>query len=423
MAAVIRRCNELRVAVIPRGGGTGLVGGQLPRDLPTPLILSLERLAAIRQINPDENLITVEAGCILENVHAEAAAVDRQFPLSLAARGSCQIGGNLATNAGGVHVLRYGNARDLCIGLEVVLPDGRIWDGLTSLRKDNAGYDLRNLFIGSEGTLGVITAARLKLFRRPADCAAALLAIPSPAAAVSLLGLFRDRFESLVSAFELISGVGLEFLEQQQDRFSWPISSRPNWMVLVELSSDIEFGAADRLADAAAAAADRALVTDGAFPATEAQRLNLWKIREAIPEANRKVGSVSSHDLSVPTGSIARFIDEAAAEIAALGDFRINCFGHLGDGNLHFNVFPPAGGLASTAIGREQVKEAVHRVVRRLGGSTSAEHGIGRLYVGEFMAHADPALVSMMRRIKDALDPAGIMNPGAALPMRQPAPR
>ena len=421
VAAVIRRCNELSIAVIPHGGGTGLVGGQLPQGLPTPLVLSLGRLAAIRQVSLEENLVTAEAGCILADVHAETESLGRQFPLSLAARGSCQIGGNLATNAGGVHVLRYGNARDLCVGLEVVLPDGRIWDGLSSLRKDNAGYDLRNLFIGSEGTLGVITAARLKLFRQPVDCATALLAIPSPAAAISLLGLLQDQFESFISAFELISRVGFDFLEQQQGWFNWPIPSRPDWMVLVELSSDIEIGAADRLADAAADAAGRSLVTDGAFPANEAQRLNLWRMREAIPEANRKVGSVSSHDLSVPTGSIARFIEEAGDEVAALGDFRINCFGHVGDGNLHFNVFPPAGGRANAAIGREQVKDAVHRGGRRLGGSVFAEHGIGRLYVGEFMEHADTVLISMMQEVKQALDPAGIMNPGAALPMRAAA--
>ncbi len=417
VSAIVRLCHEHSVAVIPLGGGTGLAGGQIPEGLPRPLVLSLRRMNRIREISTGSGTLTVEAGCVLQDVQAAAEASDRLFPLSLAAQGSCQIGGNLATNAGGVHVLRYGNARDLCLGLEVVLPDGEVWTGLSNLRKDNAGYDLRNLFIGSEGTLGIITAASLKLFHRPAEVATALLAAESPRDALSLLEFLRGRFGMMISAFEIISRVGFDFQEELDPDFRWPMTSRPDWMVLVDISSDVPGEIADDLVNAAGEAMSKSLVQDGVFPASERQRQELWRLREAIPEANRLIGSVSSHDLSVPIGSVADFLDHAVRAVAQIGDYRVNCFGHLGDGNLHFNVFPPSGGLAGPGdSARREIRDAVRQVVHRFKGSMFAEHGTGRHFVPEFLATANPVHLRMMRQVKHALDPKGIMNPGAVLP-------
>ena len=417
VSAIVGLCRERTVAVVPFGGGTGLVGGQLPHELPRPVILSLERLNRIRDISASGNHLTAEAGCILQDVHAAAGAEGRQFPLSLASKGSCQVGGNLATNAGGVHVVRYGNARDLCLGLEVVMADGSVLDGLTSLRKDNSGYDLKDLIIGSEGTLGIITAATLKLFPLPAETATALLAVASPEAALALHFRFRDRFGSMISAFELISRVGFDFQEETDSEFRWPLGTRPDWMVLVDLSADAEIGIADMLVDAAGEAMEESLVSDGAFPSSERQRLELWDRREAIPEANRRIGAVSSHDISVPVDSVAEFIEAAGVEIAKVGDYRVNCFGHMGDGNLHYNVFPPrwVGKRSYDPLEAGEVRRTVHAVVRRFRGSLSAEHGTGRHFADEFQRGADPALVSAMRAVKLALDPTGIMNPGAVL--------
>ena len=421
VSAIVKLCCEASVAVIPFGGGTGLAGGQFPQGLPRPVVLSLERMNRIRGVCALENVMTVEAGCILENVHAAAGAAGRLFPLSLAAKGSCQIGGNLATNAGGVHVLRYGNARDLCLGLEVVLPDGRIWDGLTSLRKDNSGYDMRNLIIGSEGTLGVITAATLKLFRQPAEVATALLAVASPGAALDLLGFFQDRFGSMISAFELISRVGFDFQAEMDPDFDWPMESRPDWMVLVDISSETQVDTTGLLMEVAGEAFERSMVSDGSFPSSERQREELWNIREAIPIANRSIGAISSHDLSIPIGSVAEFVEIAESEVGRIGEFRINCFGHLGDGNLHFNVFPPTkpDGKSTGETAREEVRQAVRGVVRRFRGSLSAEHGTGRFFAEELLTECDSVFVAMMQTIKQGLDPAGIMNPGAVFPDRR----
>ena len=411
---IVGLCHRQRVAVVPFGGGTGLVGGQIPKGVPRPVVVSLERLNRIREVSRLENAMTVEAGCVLEDIHAAAANADRMFPLSLAAKGSCQIGGNLATNAGGVHVVRYGNARDLCLGLEVVLPKGQVWNGLTSLRKDNAGYDLKNLFIGSEGTLGIITAATLKLFRQPTDIATALLGVDSPNAALELFGEFQERFGSLISAFELISGVGFEFQEQTMPGFKWPLESRPDWMVLVELSSEVAMGLEEMIVESAQSAADRSIVTDGAFAASQRQQKEIWRLRETIPEANRRIGAVSTHDVSVPIGSVGEFLETADKEVGRIGEFRINCFGHLGDGNLHYNVFPPteAGSPVTPAL-RSRIRDAVRGVVNGLGGSLSAEHGIGRIYRNELRDTADAEFLSMMLAVKRSLDPEWIMNPGA----------
>jgi FAD/FMN-containing dehydrogenase len=416
VAAVVRACAEARVGLVPWGGGTGLVGGQIMVEGPAPVLLSLEKMTGARGAYPQENALVVEAGMLLADVQAEAAKVGRLFPLTLASQGSCRIGGNLAANAGGVNVLRYGNARDLCLGLEAVLPDGTVFDGLTRLRKDNAGYDLRHLLIGSEGTLGVITAASLRLFPIPAASVVALLAVPSPAAALDLLGLAQDRLGGMVSAFELISRVGFDFLAETMPEVRAPFDPVPDWMVLVELGLPAGLEPEIAMANLYDAADDRGLVTDGVIATSEAQAAGLWQLREMIPEGNRRVGAVSSHDISLPLSAIPEFIERAPAELAGLGAFRINCFGHLGDGNLHWNVFPQRGSSRKDheAV-REAVKARVHDLVHGLGGSVAAEHGVGRLKVADLARYGDPGKLAAMRAIKAALDPLGIMNPGAVL--------
>ncbi len=416
VATLIRHANAARVGVVPYGGGTGLVGGQVAPDGPAPLILSLERMNKIRATYADENVLVAEAGVILADVQAAAQDIDRLFPLSLAAEGSARIGGNLATNAGGTGVLRYGNARDLCLGLEAVLPDGQIWHGLTRLRKNNTGYDLRHLLIGAEGTLGVITAGALKLFARPAHSGTALLAVESPAAALKLLSMARSQLGEMVSAFELIHRQGIDFLAEVLPDVRQPFDVVPEWCVLIELglSGDTDPGTA--LETLYSDALDAGLVSDGLIAQNQQQSDDFWAIRERIPEANRRIGSVSSHDISVPLGSIPDFIAQGHDKIAALGDFRINCFGHVGDGNLHYNVFPvPGKTRADHDHKRDDIKRIIHDLVDAMGGSISAEHGIGRLKVADLERYGDPAKLSAMRSIKAALDPNGIMNPGAVL--------
>ena len=418
VSVLLRAANDARVAVVPYGGGTGLVGGQVLAEGPAPLILSLERMNAIRALHPEENVLIAEAGAILANVRAAAQAADRLFPLSLASEGTAQIGGNLATNAGGVNVLRYGNTRDLCLGLEAVLPSGEIWQGLTRLRKDNTGYDLRNLLIGSEGSLGVITAAALKLSPRPAQEGTALFAVPSVAAAIALLNLARDQLGELVSAFELIHVRGLEFLAEHFPHLRQPFDEPPQWSVLVDLGLIRGMDPVQALTDLFEAALDRELAEDGVVANSEAQRQALWTLREHIPEGNRQVGAISSHDISVPIAAIPEFVQDAEARIARLGpgDMRINCFGHIGDGNLHFNVFPAKGkGRGDYAGLQDEVKTTVHDLVKSYHGSFSAEHGVGRLKTQDLQRYGDPVKLAMMRQIKSALDPKGIMNPGAVL--------
>jgi FAD/FMN-containing dehydrogenase len=350
-------------------------------------------------------------------VQAHAAQVGRLFPLALASEGSCRIGGNLATNAGGLNVLRYGNARDLCLGVEAVMPDGSIFNGLKRLRKDNTGYDLRHLLIGAEGTLGVITAASLRMFPQPAAVATALLAVASPDAALRLLALAGERLAGMVSAFELIHRMGLDFLAEVMPEVRSPLQGSPEWMVLIEIGLPDGFGPAETHMETLFAAGMAAgLVTDGVIAASEAQRAGLWRIRESIPEANRRIGSVSSHDISLPLGEVPAFIAKAGPALAQLGDMRINCFGHLGDGNLHYNVFPPRGKSRNDYDNlRGAVKACVHDLVDAMGGSVSAEHGLGRLKVDDLERYGDPGKLAAMRAIKAALDPAGIMNPGAVL--------
>ena len=416
VAILIRAAADARVPVIPFGGGTGLVGGQVARDGPAPMLLSLERMAAIRAIYPEENVLIAEAGAILADVQSAARAVGRLFPLSLAAEGSARIGGNLSTNAGGVNVLKYGNTRDLCLGLEAVLPDGQIWHGLKRLRKDNTGYDLRHLLIGAEGTLGVITAASLKLSLLPSELVTALLAVPDPASALDLLAMVRDHLGDTVSTFELIHREGLSVLTEVLPDIRQPFPTPPDWMVLIEIGAARHMAAGQALETLFEAAMTDGLVLDGLVAQSEAQRDTFWAVREHLPEANRRIGSVSSHDISLPLGAIPDFIDTAPGKIAGIGTFRINCFGHLGDGNLHYNVFPmPGRSRADHENERPAIKRAVHDLVHAMGGSVSAEHGIGRLKVDDLERYGDPAKLAAMRAIKDALDPLGIMNPGAVL--------
>ena len=417
VSALLRLCNSNRVPVVPVGGGTGLVGGHVPLGLDRPVILSFERMNRIRAVHPEDNALIAEAGCILQSVHEAAEEFDRCFPLSLAAKGSSRIGGNLATNAGGVHVVRYGSMRDLCLGVEAVLPDGSIWDGLSLLRKDNAGYDLKNLLIGSEGTLAAITAASLKIFNRLNDEAAAFLAVADPAAAVKLLGLFKERFGHQVSAFEIVAGMGLRFLAQNCPEVRLPVSNFPDWSVLVDVGAESGCGISEQLEETAAEAFDHGWIVDGVFARSGMQRNEFWKAREMIPEANRRIGSIASHDVSVPISAIPEFVSRAEAAVSRIGAFRINCFGHVGDGNLHFNVFPPEGGSAARLTEEgEEVRFAVHALVRELGGSVAAEHGIGRSKAQEFSRFGDPVFLSALASLKEALDPNGIMNPGAVLP-------
>ncbi|WP_135501210.1 FAD-binding oxidoreductase [Roseovarius aestuariivivens] len=416
VACMIRRASDARVPVIPYGGGTGLVGGQVAEDGPAPLLLSLERMRAVRGIWPEENVMVAEAGAILSDIHDAASDANRLFPLSIASKGSARLGGLLAANAGGVNVLRYGNARDLCLGIEAVLPDGEIWHGLKRLRKDNTGYDLRNLLIGSEGTLGVITAAALKLFPVPAAQGTALMVVESPDAALTLLALARDHMGEAISAFELMHRTGLEFLAETMPDLRQPFADHPDWFVLIDigLAKGLQADAAlERLFEEAL---EDGLVSDGLIAQSEQQRQEFWTIRETIPEANRRIGAVSSHDISLPLGAVPEFIVKGNAALAELGPFRVNCFGHLGDGNLHYNVFPPEGQSREAFTDRrEAIKRCVHDLTHGMGGSVSAEHGIGRLKVDDLERYGDPAKLAAMRAIKAALDPLGIMNPGAVL--------
>jgi len=416
VSTLLAACNAARVGVVPYGGGTGLVCGQVAPDGPTPVILSLERMSAIRLVLPEENVLIAEAGAILQSIHDAAEAANRLFPLSLAAKGTARIGGNLATNAGGVNVLRYGNARAQCLGLEAVLPDGQVLNGLSRLRKDNTGYDLRDLLIGAEGTLGVITAAALKLSPRPVSQGTAIFVVPSPEAALSLLAMGFEQVGEQVSGFELISGTGLDFLAETFPQLRQPLDPRPEWSVLVDLGLSGGMAAQDALERLFEAGLEAGLVSDGVIAQSETQREQFWAVRETIPLANKAVGAIASHDISLPLGEVAGFIRSASAELAAQFDLRINCFGHLGDGNLHFNLYPAKGRVrADYRDVRVGLSRLVHDMTVAKGGSISAEHGIGRLKVDDLERYGDPAKLTAMRAIKAALDPNGIMNPGAVL--------
>ena len=417
VAAAVRACAAAGVAgvpMVPQGGNTGLCGGATP--VGGEVVLSLRRMNRIRAIDADNNSITVEAGCTLQAVQEAAAAADRLFPLSLAAEGSATLGGNLSTNAGGVQVLRYGNARELTLGLEVVLADGRIWDGLRALRKDNTGYDLKHLFIGAEGTLGLITAATLKLFPRPQTHATAWVAVPDPAAAVRLLGRLRDAAGDNVTAFEIVGRAALDLVLRHIPNARDPLAGKPAWQVLIELS-----GARGELAAALEQVLQQAtedgLVADAVMAASEAQAKALWALRENVSEAQKIEGVSIKHDIAVPVSRIAEFIARAdAALLAAFPQVRIVCFGHIGDGNLHYNQSrPDAQSNAEFIAQTGAVNRIVHDLVHQLGGSISAEHGLGQLKRQEVLRYKSETEMDLMRAVKQALDPRGLMNPGKLL--------
>jgi FAD/FMN-containing dehydrogenase len=414
VAAVVRACADAGTAIVPQGGNTGLCGGATPTG--GEVVIALTRLNRIRAVDADNNSITVEAGCTLHAVQQAAREIDRLFPLSLAAEGSATIGGNLATNAGGVQVLRYGNARELCLGLEVVLADGRIWNGLRALRKDNTGYDLKHLVIGAEGTLGLITAATLKLFPRPRAHATAWVAVPDPAAAVGLLGRLRAAAGDNVTAFEIVGRPALELVLRHIPGARDPLAGKPAWQALIELS-----GARDDLAatleQALQSAAEDGVVADAAVASSEAQAAALWALRENVSEAQKIEGVSIKHDIAVPVSHIAEFIARAdAALLAAFPQVRIVCFGHIGDGNLHYNLSRPDAQSNAEFIARTgAVNRIVHDLVHELGGSISAEHGLGQLKREEVLRYKSDTEMEMMRAVKQALDPRGLMNPGKLL--------
>ena len=416
VATIVRLCGEARVGILPYGGGTGLVVGHIAPEGPVPLILSLEKMNAIRAVYPEENTLIAEAGATISELHAAAEQAGRLFPLSYGSQDTARIGGALAVNSGGLNVLRYGSARDLCLGVEAVLPDGQIFHGLKRLRKDNTGYDLRNLLIGSEGTLGLITAAALKLHPRPTNVATAYLAVDSPKAALTLLSIFRERAGDTVSGFELIPAQSFLFLAEARPELRQPFATAPAWSVLVELGTGPSIDPEMLLAEVFESAMEAGLVHDGQIAQSGQQRDGFWALRENIPQANRHIGAIASHDIALPLGEVPGFMDEAKAAIEALLPCRINAFGHLGDGNLHYNVFPPEGETRDGYLHlSKKVTETVHDLTMARGGTFSAEHGIGRLKAGELARRGDPAKLAAMRTIKQALDPLGIMNPGAVL--------
>jgi FAD/FMN-containing dehydrogenase len=408
-------CNETRTPVVPQGGNTGLVGGQIP--LGGEVLLSLARMNRVRHVDTAGANMVVEAGLTLAAAQEAADAAGLYFPLSIASEGSATIGGNLSTNAGGVHVLRYGMARDLVLGLEVVLADGRVLEMLRTLRKDNTGYDLKYLFIGAEGTLGIITAAALKLFPKPADFATAFVAVPDPRAAVALLARLQDETGGLLSAYELIARSGLELVLAHIPGTSDPLRVPSPWYVLVEASGAARFELRAALENALGAAIDQGLATDAAIASSEAQRKALWHLRESLSEAQKKEGASLKHDIAVPVAAIPDFVARAIPAVLRIVDgARPVPFGHLGDGNLHFNFSVPKNGDAAAFLARRaDVARVVHDMVHDFAGTMSAEHGIGVMKRDELLRYKSPAEIEVMRALKRSLDPNAILNPGKVL--------
>lgn len=417
VADAVRICAEAGAPVTPQGGNTGLVGGAVADG---GVVLSTERLNRVRAVDAETFSMTVEAGCILADVQAAAADADRLFPLSLGAEGTCRIGGNLSTNAGGIHVLRYGNARDLVLGLEVVLPDGRIWDGLRALRKDNTGYALKHLFLGAEGTLGIITAAVLRLFPRPTARETALCGLPDPRAAIDLFARCMDAAGDVLNAFECSNRTGVHLAETLVDGVTVPLADAHPHYALIEFATT---GTDDghlrvRFEAILADAMEAGLVTDAVLAETEAQTAGLWRIREGITQAQIPAGLCAKHDVSVPISSIPTFLERAEADIRAIDpDIRLVAYGHFGDGNIHFNAVRPETATDDAFRPRiVSIQQAVHDVAIALNGSFSAEHGVGRLKRGDMARYRSATEVDMMRSIKRSFDPDNLMNPGKILP-------
>ncbi|HTH97141.1 MAG TPA: FAD-binding oxidoreductase [Stellaceae bacterium] len=427
VAEIVRTCHEARLPIVPQGGNTGLVGGGVP-GIGVPgvgmsgadghnVVLATHRLNRIREIDAANFTMTVEAGCILATIQEKALEHDRLFPLSLGAQGSCQIGGNISTNAGGIQVLRYGNARELVLGLEVVLPDGQIWDGLRGLRKDNTGYDLKQLFIGAEGTLGIVTAAKLKLFPAPHDSATAFVGLADPEAAMALFTRARGATGDQLTAFELIPRIGIEMLVEHMGCVD-PLGEPHPFYALIELSSSHEqAGLGAVMESLLERALEDGLIQDGTIAASTAQARAFWHLREALPEMQAYEGGSIKHDVSVPVSSVAAFLKEAIAAVTErLPGIRPVPFGHAGDGNIHFNLTQPKGADKAAYLARwGEFNDIVHNIVARHGGSISAEHGIGLLKRDELTHYKSALELELMARIKRAVDPENLMNPGKVL--------
>ncbi|MGX1105086.1 MULTISPECIES: FAD-binding oxidoreductase [Bradyrhizobium] len=414
VAAICKLATEHRIALVPQGGNTGLVGGQTPHN--GEVVVSLRRLDKIRDIDVESNTMTCEAGVVLQIAQQKAAEVDRLFPLSLGAEGSCTIGGNLSTNAGGTGALAYGVAREMALGLEVVLADGRVLNALSKLKKDNTGYDLRNLFIGAEGTLGIITAATLKLFPRPRAVETAYVGLKSPAAALKLLSISRDQAAGALTSFELLADVAVDFSIRHGIDIRDPLTSKHRWYVLMELSSSRD-DARDTLEAILAQGMEDGIVDDAVIAANLSQRQAFWKLRDEMSAAQKPEGGSIKHDISVPVAAVPAFIEEAnAAVVKLIPGSRPVPFGHLGDGNIHYNVSQPVGANAADFLARwHDVNAVVFEIVLRMGGSISAEHGIGVLKRDELPDVKDKVAIELMRQVKAMLDPLGIMNPGKVL--------
>jgi FAD/FMN-containing dehydrogenase len=418
VSRVLAYCNERRIGVVPQGGNTGYCGGATPDASSSQVLLSLARLNRVRSIDAANYTLVAEAGCILANLQAAAAATDRYLPLSLGSEGSCMLGGNLSTNAGGLNVIHYGMARELVLGLEVVLADGRVLETLTGLRKDNTGYDIKSLFLGAEGTLGIITAACLKLHPAPRVRATAFVAVRDPEAAVALLATMRDASGDRVTSFELIPRIGVELTTRHIPGVVDPLAAPSAWYVLCELSSSRPDEPLDAVLEKTLAAAhESGGVTDASLALSERERESFWRLRESIPEAQRKDGASLKHDISVPVSQVPRFIELAGAWVEQnVPQGVLVAYGHLGDGNLHFNINQRAGTQAFQLQAVEaKARRAVHDFVQQFSGSFSAEHGIGQLKVFELERYANPVELDLMRRVKQAFDPNGIMNPGKVL--------
>ncbi|RRI05487.1 FAD-binding oxidoreductase [Mesorhizobium tamadayense] len=418
VSRIMRLATETGTPVVPQSGNTGLVGAQVPDKSGHDIVLSLSRLNRIREIDVLSNTVTAEAGVILQTLQEAADAADRLFPLSLAAQGSCQIGGNLSSNAGGTGVLAYGNARELCLGIEVVLPTGEVFDDLRKLKKDNTGYDLKNLFVGAEGTLGVITAAVLKLFPKPKGREVAFVGLSSPEAALSLFTLAMDQAGASLTAFELIGQRPYDFTLRHAQGVTRPLADDWPWYVLMQVSSgrSQEDGRA-LIEEVLAAGLERGIFGDAVVAASLAQGEAFWIFREVLPECQKPEGASIKHDISVPIASIPDFIEAAAGAVQSVSPgARVVCFGHMGDGNLHYNISRPEAGDDEQFLSLYRpMNNAVHDVVRSFHGSISAEHGIGQLKRDELIATAPPMAIDLMRRVKAAFDPAGIMNPGKVI--------
>jgi FAD/FMN-containing dehydrogenase len=419
VAKLVGWCAAEAVPIVPQGGNTGLSGGATPDDSGRSVVLSLARLNRVRAIDTENATMTVEAGCVLRDVQAAADAAGSYFPLSLAAEGTCTIGGNLATNAGGTAVLRYGNARDLCLGLEVVTATGTLWDGLRGLRKDNTGYDLRDLFIGSEGTLGVITASVLKLYPAPASRSCALLAVETPAQAVDLVADARHRFDAMLTGAEIFSETCLGLVLAHVPATRRPLATRAPWYVLIEVSGPAsEDHLRAELEALLMSAFERGQVQDGAIAQSFTQARQFWALREAVSDSQGAAGPAIKHDIAVPISRLPAFLEAAGMAVRhRWPDLGFVTFGHLGDGNIHYN-FSPAPGLATEAFlaRQDELNRIVHDIVLSHGGSLSAEHGLGVLRHREAARARPPIETALMRQIKQALDPQNIMNPGKVLP-------